>query len=335
MLWIVGRAVFVWAGTEPAPVLVAGNPDKKPSATTVAATISDSIPSAVQQTEVEDVWNHAPSLFVAPNLLWAKPDLGTAATITKPRPGSTPGRRLEVADVIRHDDWKPADASQPLNLAALTPFRAPENTAPAKHKWSGSLWMAAREGLEANLAPGIGQLGGSQAGVRVYRTLTPELALTGRLSTALAAKGAEASAGIVLRHGAFAVLAERRFALDSGGRNDWSLTAVAGVSDVKLPLGVRLDGYAQAGVVGRDGFVDGAMRVERPVLTQGSNRLSVGAGIWGSVQPGVARLDVGPQIVARTVIADRPFRVSAEWRQRVAGAAVPGSGPVVTLGADF
>lgn len=130
-------------------------------------------------------------------------------------------------------------------------------------------------------------------------------------------------------------LAERRFAIDSGGRNDWSLTAIAGVSDVALPLGIRLDGYAQAGAVGRDAFADGALRVERTILEDGPDRLSVGAGCWGSIQPGVARLDVGPQVVARINIAERPMRLSAEWRQRIAGNAAPGSGPVVTLGADF
>lgn len=216
-----------------------------------------------------------------------------------------------------------------------TAMRLPSTTVSASPNWSGSLWIAAREGSGASLANGAGQLGGSQAGFRVYRALTPTIALTGRVSTALAAKGTEASAGIALRRGAFAVLAERRFALDSGGRNDWSLTGVAGVSDVELPLRARLDGYVQAGVVGRDIFADGALRVERTMLENGSNRVSLGAGTWGSIQPGIARLDVGPQVVARMKIADRPIRLSAEWRQRIAGNAAPNSGPVVTLGADF
>ncbi len=172
-------------------------------------------------------------------------------------------------------------------------------------------------------------------GVRVYHRLTPALSLTGRVSAALATPQTEASAGLALRHGGLALLAERRFALDRGGRNDWSLTAVAGVSDVPLPQKLRLDGYVQAGVVGRDGFADGAIRVERTIAGDGINRLSVGAGAWGSVQPGAARLDVGPQIVARTSLGGRAVRLSAEWRQRVAGNAKPGSGPVVTLGADF
>jgi hypothetical protein len=195
--------------------------------------------------------------------------------------------------------------------------------------------MAARDGTANGLANGNGQLGGSQAGVRVYRRLSPALMLTGRLSTALAAKGKEASVGVGLRHGSLALLAERRMALDSGGRNDWSVTAAAGVADVRLPSGIRLDGYVQAGVVGRDGFADGALRLERTVMGSGSERLAIGAGSWGSVQPGLARLDVGPQFVVHSTIAGRAVRLSADWRQRIAGNAAPGSGPVVTLGTDF
>jgi len=171
--------------------------------------------------------------------------------------------------------------------------------------------------------------------VRVYRHLTPALSLTARTSTALSARQGEASTGVAFRRGPVSLLAERRFALDRGGRNDWSLTFVAGVDDVRLPHDMRLDGYAQAGLVGRDGFADGALRVERTVLTSMRDRLSVGVGSWGSIQPGVSRLDIGPQLVARVSPAGRPLRISAEWRQRIAGNARPGSGPAITLGSDF
>lgn len=335
MLWTTGRAVFVWAGAEPALVLIARNPAQKPRATAGVAAISGITLSPAPPAEVAAAPSRTPVRFVAPDLIRAKTSPRPEPAITTPEPGSHRGRRQAAPDLPPRGDWLRADASPILISAEWWPRPALEKQSATTRTWSGSLWIAAREGSGITLASGAGQLGGSQAGVRVYRTLTPGLALTGRLSTALAAKGAEASAGIALRHGAFAVLAERRVAIDSGGRNDWSLTAVAGVSDVKLPFGALVDGYAQAGVVGRDGFADGALRIERPVFARGPSRLSLGVGIWGSIQPGVARLDVGPQIVARTAVAGRPFRISAEWRQRVAGAATPGSGPVVTLGADF
>jgi hypothetical protein len=172
-------------------------------------------------------------------------------------------------------------------------------------------------------------------GMRLYRRVTRGLSVTGRVSTALASQQGEAALGLAVRRGGVALIAERRFALDRGGRNDWSITAAAGVADVALPFGLRIDGYAQAGIVGRDGFADGAVRVERTVATTNAGRLSLGAGSWGSIQSGVARIDVGPQLVARTALDGRPLRISVEWRQRVAGTAAPGSGVVVALGADF
>ncbi|UVO54662.1 hypothetical protein [Sphingomonas sp. SUN039] len=219
-------------------------------------------------------------------------------------------------------------------VAALPTFDRQLSVHP-QSQWSGSFWLTAREGVSTALTLGSSQLGGSQAGVRIYRQVRPALSLTGRVSAALATRQSEASAGLALHRGAFTLLAERRFALDGGGRNDWSVTAVAGVSDIRLPLAIRLDGYAQAGIVGRDGFADGALRVERTIIGTSADRLAVGAGAWGSVQPGVSRLDIGPQIVARASLGGRAVRLSAEWRQRVAGSAAPGSGPAVTLGADF
>ena len=328
MLWITGRTVFVLADADPAQVLVAGNSDQKPRLTADAAHTSDNTPSASPPSEVAAVEGRPP-------LIRTKASLRAETALPTPDAGSSLGQRLEMADLTPRGDWQFAGTGPFLNPDALSFFLPPTKLATTTRKWSGSLWIAARDGSGTTLATGVGQLGGSQAGVRVYRTLTPELALTGRLSTALAAKGAEAAAGIAFRQDAFAVIAERRFAIDSGGRNDWSLTAVAGVSAVKLPFGALLDGYAQAGVVGRDGFADGALRIERPVFIRGPSHLSLGAGVWGSIQPGVARLDVGPQIVARPTVAGRPFRLSAEWRQRIAGTAAPGSGPVVTLGTDF
>ena len=114
-----------------------------------------------------------------------------------------------------------------------------------------------------------------------------------------------------------------------------SATAFGGFNDIPLPGGLRLDGYGQAGVVGGDAFVDGAVRAARTIMTSGKARLSAGAGLWGGAQPGVRRVDIGPQIVATLPINARAVRISGEWRQRVAGNAAPISGPSITLGFDF
>jgi hypothetical protein len=68
--------------------------------------------------------------------------------------------------------------------------------------------------------------------------------------------------------------------------------------------------------------------VSRPVW----GRFSAGIGVWGGYQPGLYRVDADPRISMRV----RPnVSLHLDWRQRLAGAAEPGSGPAVTLGANF
>jgi hypothetical protein len=208
-----------------------------------------------------------------------------------------------------------------------------------KNRFSGSAWALMRGNGAVSLANG-GQLGGSQIGMRLFYVPGPDaLALTARISTPLSQPGGrEAALGVALRGRNVGLIAEQRIALDRGGRSAPSVFAYGGVSDVRLGGGVNLDGYVQAGVVGvknASAFVDGAIRIERAVVTTERATLSVGAGAWGGAQKGVARIDVGPQIVARLAVADTNLRVSAEWRQRVAGDAAPASGPSVTVGFDF
>lgn len=202
----------------------------------------------------------------------------------------------------------------------------------------GSAWLLARGGsgnpLAGGGAPG-GSLGGSQAGFRLYAPLSRPLSFTVQANAALAPAGArEVAVGLALRDRNFGLIVERRVALNSAGRNATALTGFAGIDRVALPHRFRLDGYAQAGFVDGDAFADASVRVEREILTVGRSSLSVGAGIWAGIQPEVARLDVGPQIVARVPL-HRPTRISVEWRQRVAGQAAPASGPSLTLATDF
>jgi hypothetical protein len=128
------------------------------------------------------------------------------------------------------------------------------------------------------------------------------------------------------------LLAERRQALGRDGRSAFGLTLYGGVDDAALGR-LRIDAYAQAGIVGarrRDGFADGGLRLSLP-----AGRLKLGAGLWTAVQPGVARVDVGPQLSLRVGVAGRPVTLAADWRLRVAGNARPGSGPAVTLATGF
>jgi hypothetical protein len=182
-----------------------------------------------------------------------------------------------------------------------------------------------------------GTLGGSQAGARLTYVVDPRIAASLRTTTPIGgSSGGEVAAGVRLTPFPslpFAVTAERRQAIGrfSTGRSDFALFAEGGVYQKPLGWNLLLDGYAQAGVVGirsHDFFADGGLAVFRPVW----GRFSAGMGVWGGYQPGLYRLDAGPRISMRV----RPnVSLHLDWRQRLAGAAEPGSGPAVTLGANF
>jgi hypothetical protein len=202
------------------------------------------------------------------------------------------------------------------------------------------LWAFARGGDAPALAPG-GTLGGSQAGARLRYRLNRDpsrpLSLSARSYSPLRRqRAAEAALGLdwkPLRAMPVHLLAERRMALGREGRSAFSITAYGGVSEERLgPL--RLDAYAQAGVVGvrsRNLFADGSARLSLPI----DGRLKLGAGAWAAAQPGVSRVDVGPHVTYRLPMGNRSVTIAAGWRFRVAGDAAPGSGPALTVAADF
>lgn len=235
--------------------------------------------------------------------------------------------------------------AQPVAAVALTRGERGAPQAPglpivrSANRFSGSAWALMRGNGSPSLANG-GQLGGSQIGMRLFYVPGPDaLAVTARISTPISQRGGrEAAIGVALRGRNIGLIAEQRISLDKSGRDAPAVFAYGGVSDVKILGGLTLDGYAQGGVVSVKSpaaFIDGALRIERNVLTAKDASLSVGAGMWGGAQPGVARLDIGPQLVARVRVADMTLRASAEWRQRIAGNAAPSSGPSVTVGLDF
>lgn len=181
-----------------------------------------------------------------------------------------------------------------------------------------------------------GTLGGSQAGARLSYNINRQIAATLRASSPVGARGGEVAAGVrfrPFRSIPVALTAERRQALGrfGGGRSAFALFADGGLYARPVGWGFNLDGYAQGGIVGarsRDLFFDGGATLTRPV----HGRYSAGFGLWGGVQPGLYRVDVGPRV---TMQMRSNIRVHLDWRQRLAGNAEPGSGPAVTLAADF
>jgi hypothetical protein len=224
----------------------------------------------------------------------------------------------------------------PLGMAA-----AP--TAPASSRWSGSVFLFARNGGGGVPLAGGGQLGASQAGGRIAYRLDEvgKLAVAARAYVPVdSVRGAEAAVGIDLRplpNVPFRLSVERRIGIGRDGRDAWSAYAAGGFFR-GVGRTVELDGYGQAGVVGakaRDLFADGALRAARRFDLGGNRSLLAGAGVWGAAQPGAARLDVGPRVAVRLPAAGATVSVAGEWRARIAGDARPGSGPALTIAADF
>lgn len=252
-----------------------------------------------------------------------------------------------VPSTVATDPWVGATLTPRVTQTStgiVAGLPTPLSTLPAaaaRSRFFGSAWVVARggNGLPGGV-PGV-QLGGSQAGVRLGYALREDrrLALIGRVSSPLGHGLREGALGIEWQPTRLPVrvVAEQRFALGPG-RGGPTLAAVGGIGPLSLAAGFRLEAYAQGGVIARDGmegFADGALRVARPVATLGRIKVDLGTGAWGAAQRGATRLDVGPSLSAVIPIGPQPVRLSVDWRQRVAGNAAPGSGPVVTLGADF
>jgi hypothetical protein len=236
----------------------------------------------------------------------------------------------------------PTEPAYPAQEAGIP---GPPQAGRQSSRWSGAAWMLWRpEGAEVALAP-AGRLGGAQAGLRVDYALRPgsplRPALYGRVSGALGEPvAAEAAMGVALRPAGLpvALAIERRAALSHGGRNDFALIIAGGLYRRPLTRHLRIDGYGQAGMVGLtrpDAFVDGRLTVETVAGHQGSGEIAIGAGLWGGAQPGLARLDIGPQVTVRLPLGSSHVRLGLEWRQRIAGEARPASGPAISAGLDF
>ncbi|MBA3940345.1 MAG: hypothetical protein C0520_03950 [Sphingopyxis sp.] len=211
--------------------------------------------------------------------------------------------------------------------------------------WSLGSWVYLREGsagATGAIADG-GQLGGSQAGMRLSYGLDASGRTRAYARATVALRRLEQrEVALGLAYAPLAqlpvdVAVERRIAIGREGRDAFAVMAVGGVGDVKLPANFRLEAYAQAGIVGaraRDGFADGAVVVDREIGTADGAALRLGALAAGAVQPDAARVDVGPRMTLRLPVGEGA-RIALDWRQRVAGDAQPESGLALTLASDF
>lgn len=223
-------------------------------------------------------------------------------------------------------------------------------------RWSVAAYSLAREGSGEALAAAP-VLGGGQAGAAVAWRVNPlakqRLSVVGRVTAAARPEGGidgqttEAALGLrwePSRAVPVAVDVERRFALGLYGRNAWAARLSGGAQREVGAFGQRLklDGYFETGVV--EGFTStpdlyagGQIRGGVPLFRLGQTSVDAGAGGWGAVQRSfgqtASRLDLGPS--ARIRIMPWPFFAQVDYRARVAGNALPGSGPVLTVAGEF
>lgn len=229
--------------------------------------------------------------------------------------------------IIAAADW--TEAARPVATAL-----------PTRSRWSGSAWAFVRGAGEAG-GVATPQLGGSQIGARIAYRLDAagRIAAVARAAAATGVRQQEAAVGIEWQPTRLPVrlVAEQRIGI-AGIRGGPAIGLVGGVSALPLAAGLRVDGYAQSGVIARDradGYVDSAVTVARTVAASGEARLELGLGAWGAAQRQAARLDLGPSAVVVLPVARRAVRLGLQWRERIAGNARPGSGAVLSAGLDF
>jgi hypothetical protein len=228
-----------------------------------------------------------------------------------------------------------AVAAAPVPERQSTPSLGELKLPRLPERLSISSWATMRNRAGSDSLASGGMLGGSQAGMRLLWRFSPNLSASVRASTPInSQRGVEAAAGIRYQPFAnwpIAVTLERRHAFRDYGQSAFALFAEGGAYGRPMPWNTTLDGYFQGGVVNfndPDWFVDGQLAVTRPVW----RNLSAGLGLWGGAQPRLNRLDIGPRASLR--VGSR-MRVHLDYRHKLLGNAVPGSGGVVTLAGDF
>ena len=208
-------------------------------------------------------------------------------------------------------------------------------------RWSASFWTIARDGDGRGASLGGSQLGGGQSGGRIAYALGRQRrwSLVARSAAPIAGPGREASIGIEWQPTRLPIrlTAEDRVSLDYGGHAP-ALGVNGGIGAVPVWRGFRFEAYGQAGAIwrgGLSGFVDGSARIDRRIASYRRVDVDVGAGAWGAAQPGAARLDAGPALSLSFPVKQRHIRMEIDWRQRLAGAARPGSGGAITIAGDL
>ena len=229
-----------------------------------------------------------------------------------------------------------------------------KEAAALRRRWSGQAFALLRE---AGVDPATGiatgpLLGASQSGFAIAYTPNPlarrPLSATARVNAATDAQGRTDPRTVQAAFGVrwqatpgIALSAERLVSLGELARDDWLLRLSGGANRRLRAAGVRVDAdaYGEASLLGNGDVV--AAGQARALVPLSENRLSLSAGLgsWGSIQKTGAgtlgRLDLGPSALVRLGEGRFGLELQADYRQRLAGNAEPGSGPTVTLSTNF
>jgi hypothetical protein len=322
--WVAVRALMLWPADGPAAI---------PRAL-VPAAFADDAPRSVEPRPEPQI-ARAVARLTAPPAPRPLPRRGIAVT----RPAEAEPVQAPVLAVPRSAAVLSAQTA-PQTLLAPPPAVQPTTRA-LPVRWSASAWFVLRDGR--GLAPGLGggQLGGSQAGLRIAYALDDarRVAIVGRVASPLRGRGREAALGVEWRPTRLPVrlVAEYRVAID-GGKGGPAAGIITGTGPAPIAFGFDLETYAQAGAIRRrrtEPFVEGAARLSQPLAKLAGVKVDLGLAGWGGAQRAAQRLDVGPSLGVRVPLGGKSVRLSLDWRQRVAGSARPGSGPVLVIGSDF
>jgi len=285
-------------------------------------------------------------------LLLARPSAMPKAIVAAP-PHWSLGSAL--AEGVTQGDFAPElPQHQPFNLLPAEDLRGAISDmarSPARRaRWSADGWVLVRpSGGPPSLATLPAAYGSSQFGAVIRYDLRPTSAVRSQLylratgAIGAAFRDRQAALGAAIRPFPkipVTGLIEGRLQQGTGSvRLRPAVALVSELAPFRLPLGAVGEVYGQAGVVGgRDatGFFDAQATATRAVLDLGpGTELDIGAGLWSGGQRGAARLDLGPRVVLKARLGPLPVRASFDWRERAAGNASPGSGPVLTLATGF
>lgn len=319
--WIAVRTISLWPAAEALPDLI-----RVIAPPAVAAAVSPRANPPV-------VTGGAP---------YAPGDSAAGFARASPSIAPTPGPPATIVRAAAPLAFAAAPIIDSVDSDLAQPVATPGSDAPpvfVASRFSGSAWAIARP--DGRATPFASQLGGSQTGIRLAYAIDQarRLAVTARFSSALDTRQREAAIGLDWKPTRLPihVVVEHRIGIEEA-RGGPAIGAIGGVGPTLVGAGFRFEAYGQTGVIARDGgeaFADGSMRLARPIARRDRATLDIGVGGWGGAQRGAARLDIGPSIGATLPVGRRSLRLSADWRQRVAGNARPNSGPALSIGTDF